>query len=459
MIEEFEYKGDWWLPDNPKKQISGTLKFTPRDGAVLDLMGSFTDIKNIGEMLEPEIILGTSASEECITLHKCLETKTSFSFQGARISSFYAHVVFLGAHFQKPEDIKFKSISLHYLHLDEWTNISGIEISQHSPDEELVIKYKLPVSIEASIADGHKLYITFEAECPVPFFERKKVKIEQKTYIKIETQTVKSFDEYREIASKVQNFLSLGVMEPVYPLIIKGKTEVNRVLIEDRIHYPPVNIFYRLFDIPKVSKTLQRFDMLFTFEDIAHRFESFLKNWFRKAELLKPVYDLYFGTLYNPQMYLQHRFLSLIQAIESYHRRVMKNHELPEQEHNKRIEEVLDAVPEEHKKWLKVKLAHSNEPTLRRRLKEIFDNYPKVVNKFIRDKKSFIQKVVHTRNYLIHYDLKSKKRVAEWEELYHVTQKLKILIEACLLTVLGFSADEIKDLFSRSTLYQHELGS
>lgn len=458
MIEEFEYKGNWWLPDNPEKKISGTLKFTLGERAVLDLTGSFTD-KSLGKTLEPEIILGTSASGEYITLHKCLETKTSFSFQGDRISSFDAHIVFLGVHFQKPEDIKFKSISLHYLHLDEWTDISGFEIQYPTPDKAVLIKYKLPVSIEASIDDEQKLYIIFEAVHPVLFSGQKKVKIEQKTYIKIETQAEKSFDEYREIASMIQYFLSLGVMEPVYPLIIKGKTEVNRIMSEDGIRYPPVKIFYQLSNVPKVSKTLLPYDMLFTFKDISDRFEGFLKNWIRKADLLRPVYDLYFGTLYNPKMYLQHRFLSLIQAIESYHRRVKKNYELPEQEHNKRIVKILNAVPEEHKKWLEVKLAYSNEPTLRRRLKEILDNYPKIVNKFIRDKESFIQKVVDTRNYLIHYDAILKERSVETEEIYHVAQKLKILLEACLLTEIGFGLDEIKKLFSRNTLCQRELSS
>jgi len=41
MIEKFEYKGIWWLPDKPKERISGTLKFTPDEGAILDLIGSF----------------------------------------------------------------------------------------------------------------------------------------------------------------------------------------------------------------------------------------------------------------------------------------------------------------------------------------------------------------------------------------------------------------------------------
>lgn len=32
-----EWKGFWWLPDNPGKRISGVLKFNPKNGLTLSL--------------------------------------------------------------------------------------------------------------------------------------------------------------------------------------------------------------------------------------------------------------------------------------------------------------------------------------------------------------------------------------------------------------------------------------
>lgn len=65
------------------------------------------------------------------------------------------------------------------------------------------------------------------------------------------------------------------------------------------------------------------------------------------------------------------------------------------------------------------------------------------------DKKSFINKVVNTRNYLTHYDQGLKNQAAGDEELVHIIQKLKLLMEICLLSELGFSLDEIKSLLSK----------
>lgn len=456
MIEEFEYKGIWWLPDKPKKRISGTLRFAPNEGAILDLTGSFKDIRDINKILKSEIILGISSNGKEITLYNCFETKSSFSFPGFPTSSFYADMVFIGAHFQKLENIKFKSISVHYLHLDEWANISGFDIQPPLPDREVVIKYKAPEPIKASINDDYTIHIIIKAKNPTRSVVQKEVSITQKTYIQIKALEEKSFEEYMKVMNHIQNFLSLGVMEPVYPLIIEGTAEVCKTMIKDKPYYPPIKIFYRLTDISTVSKTLLPFNMLFTFRDISDRFEGFLKNWFGKAELLEPVYDLYFGTLFNPRMYLQNQFLSLVQAIESYHRRIMKNYESPEEEHDKRIEEILNTIPEKNKEWLKSRLEYSNEPTLRSRLREIFDEYPEIVNNLIEDKGAFIHKVVVTRNYLTHYDSSLRDQAAEREELYHITQKLKILLEVCLLAQLGFSFDDIKSLISRNKRYQHE---
>ena len=454
MIEEFEYKGEWWLPDNPDRRISGTLKFTPNGGAVLDLIGSFKDFGDITKTEEPDIILGISANRE-ITLYKCFQTKSTLSSSGFYTSVLCVNVVFIGAYFQKSEDIKFKNLSIHYAYLDEWVNISGFNIP-FSVKKEILIKYKLPKPIQVTVSDGLKISVYIRAIFPGISIVQKEACIKQKAYIEIEPSKEKSFKEYLKIIYCIQNFLSLAVIEPVYPLIIEGKTEINKVVIEKgKIHYPPVSIFYQLPTIPDVSKKLMPNDMLFTFGDISKQFKFFLTNWVKNTERLESVYDLYFGTLYNPQMYLQYQFLSLIQAVESYHRRTMQNYELSENKHKEKITEILDTVPRRYKKWLEWKLKYSNEPILKQRLEDILQIYSEVLTGFINDKESFVNKTTITRNYLTHYDSNLKEKSARGEELYYLTQKLKGLIGVCLLKETGFDFSNIKNLISRSRKYQY----
>ena len=451
MIEEFEYKGIWWLPDKPEKQISGTLRFAPTEGAVLELIGSFKDPQDMNKRLEPEIILGVSSNGKNITLHKCFETRSTLSFPGFQTSSFYANVVFVGVHFQKAEEIKFKNLSIHYLHLDEWVNISGFDIKHLKEEKEVIIKYKLPEPFQADISDELKISINIRAAVPLPSFVQKEATIKQKTEIKVETSEDKPFEDYRKTMYHIQNFLTLGITKLVHPLAIEGITEVDKEMINDKSHYPPVEIFYRLSDILKVPKTLPPFDMLFTFKDISGRFESFLRKWFEIVDLLEPIYNLYFGTLYNPRMYLEHRFLSLIQAIESFHQHIYEGEYLSDENYKKVYDALVNAIPSgvktDFKESLENKLKYGNEFSLRKRLKEILDKYQEILNVFIENKNTFIEKVVDTRNYQTHHDEDLKERSTSGKELYRLTQKLKILLEICLLTELGFSSEEIKGLY------------
>lgn len=204
MIEKFAYKGKWWLHDKPQKQISGTLRFTPVEGAVLDLIGSFKDLQDMNKMLETEIILGVSSDGRNITLHNCFETESNFSSSGLLISSFYANEVFVGVHFQRPKDIKFKSLSIHYSYLDEWVNISGFNIQHRNG---VLIEYKSPESIQAIINDDLKIFIDFYTAYPTISIVQKEACIKQKAYIKIEPSEDKSFDEYLNIMYSIQKFL------------------------------------------------------------------------------------------------------------------------------------------------------------------------------------------------------------------------------------------------------------
>ena len=61
MVEEFEYKGTWFLPERSRKRVNGILTFAPSGGAELQLDGVLSEYGNDKysfTMIQPEIILG-----------------------------------------------------------------------------------------------------------------------------------------------------------------------------------------------------------------------------------------------------------------------------------------------------------------------------------------------------------------------------------------------------------------
>jgi hypothetical protein len=74
MIDPFELKGIFWLPNNLKDKIHGILKYAPEDGVRLDLIGAFSRQQD-----KFDLILGFTETGKCVTLYNSFETQRGFS--------------------------------------------------------------------------------------------------------------------------------------------------------------------------------------------------------------------------------------------------------------------------------------------------------------------------------------------------------------------------------------------
>jgi ApeA N-terminal domain 1 len=86
----------------------------------------------------------------------------------------------------------------------------------------------------------------------------------------------------------------------------------------------PVDVYYRPLgrtDVPQERPRLH--EMLFSRRDLPEGFGPTAAGWLEGAENLDPVYRLFLGTVYNLQAYIEQQFLSLVTALEVYHRRTM----------------------------------------------------------------------------------------------------------------------------------------
>ncbi len=184
MIERFEYRGMWWLPQFPKKKTSGTLTFTPERGAILDLDGSLADGGLARRDLEEfDIVLGISLDNKDITLVRCFVVRWSVSLPPRIVpppqrSSLYVSEVFVGVHFNKLDDIKFKRVSVRYSYLDEWVGVSGFDIEY--TDRGVNVKYEQKSPIESWINADYKLSIGFAYEGPTSTFVQKEALFERR---------------------------------------------------------------------------------------------------------------------------------------------------------------------------------------------------------------------------------------------------------------------------------------
>lgn len=455
MIEKFEFKGLWWLPDNKEKTVSGTLKFNPEDGPRLELIGSFNELLELSAQLPPEIILGITSNGKKITLYGYQGKSDQISWPGLPTTTIKPRVIFVGYHFSKKERICFDNLSINYSYLEDWFFANPFSIKFDLP-KEYTLKYQYP---KPAIAEIGEFKVSIESNLNVNYKKRDDIQIKHSVFVKAASTEKCHFSDFMDFFYKIRNFISLGVKRPIYPVAITAKTDKNIFVMSDGTKvYPQIEIYFKLSNREIQKKTITPFDMLYSFKDIEHQFESFLKNWIQISNYLKPVHDLYFGTLYNPRMYIEDKFINSIQALEIYHRRKFpESFAINPKQSTEIVKKAIEVVPNEYKNHFQQKLNYAHEHVLRSRLAEIIQINKDIIKSFIRpsrERKSFIQKVVITRNFLTHYDKSLEKRAAKGEELYWVTQKLKIIIEIILLKEIGIDSEIIKNVISRNIEYQ-----
>lgn len=461
MSEEHTFRGLWWLPERPEKQIPGQLTLTVTNKASLDLQGALIDL-DWNSDFNPSLILGLSQSGQQITLYKCyLSSHMTHSSSGLSSMMLGAQMVFIGVHFHSEKELRFKGLSIRYAHLEEWLSRHDFQVDYRDGNNHLVLEYKQPSRITMRV-DDYNIGIAARHSTSSSHSE---FKITQNAWIDLWVDADKTIDEYLKMVYHIQNFLSLAMDAPAYPLELHGQTEANKEILDDgREFYPPVEVRYQIADWRIDERTVHSFEMLFTLPIIQDQVGTYLGNWISKSESLKPVYNLYFSTFYNPHQYLESKFLSLAQAIETYHRRQIGGKYQTDVEYqNNLYQRFVDVIPPDLDKAFKQslregKLRFANEYSLRKRLREIMDKVSSYMHfGFIASKDSvreFIDNVCDTRNYLTHYDPELKLKTAEGADLVRLAQRLKAILGICLLEEMALPSETIKDIVSRNRSYQ-----
>ena len=65
------------------------------------------------------------------------------------------------------------------------------------------------------------------------------------------------------------------------------------------------------------------------------------------------------------------------------------------------------------------------------------------LDQFIENKNIFINKVINTRNYLIHYDSASESQAVKGIEIFYIAERLRIILIVYILLQLDISKDNV----------------
>ena len=105
---------------------------------------------------------------------------------------------------------------------------------------------------------------------------------------------------------------------------------------------------------------------------------------------------------------------------------------------------------------LKNKLKYLHEFSLRKRIEALTHKYTAVIGKLLGSAGNFASTISELRNRLTHPELVNAEAELDYKMLWHLCEKIALLLETCFLDELGFTENRIKEIVrSRSQRARH----
>ncbi|MFT3831338.1 MAG: hypothetical protein QM691_16700 [Opitutaceae bacterium] len=156
---------------------------------------------------------------------------------------------------------------------------------------------------------------------------------------------------------------------------------------------------------------IDRFEVLIPFDHLKGRSQSVISAWMDLQEKATPAINLFLSALVDEHTYMNFRYLSLAQSLESLHRRVVHPRDM-------NFDKRLTAQMRPFEK-------HFGDEAAR---------------------KDLIRRIVATRNYFTHYDEKLSAFASHNYDLWILCEKASLLFVFVVLDLVGVTPAQIDAL-------------
>jgi hypothetical protein len=462
MFEDFTIHGRWWLPGlDTADHIPGMVTYKAGDHITLELEGSFADESPFNpEHANPQMVLGFDEYGHPCTLLQLRVRRASYSIGCFRTTFEVANIVY-GTHFTAPTGGMFDALTINYTHLEKWfdahpfKNVRG----ENNLNCETAVGFKAPPTLSIPIPELD-LTIIFETRLQQEHKPGFEILWRQRAIMTFKPNQPQPLAWYQNAFHHVQRFLTMLINEPIY---------FNQIWSEDcgkdmqgRRSSKVVSV-YAVQSGQHCSALVVTGEMLFTLPQISDRIGLILNEWIKKGHAFATIYDLFFVTIFEPDLLPRFNFLANVQALESYHRIVYGGTYLTLEEYEPVRQIITAAIPstleDDFKQSLRKRIFHGKDFSLRKRIQKTLQTLnPETLDLITKRPKVFATRIVDTRNYLTHNDESTKEDVIPEDFLPQANRKIRVLLRVLLLREVGLTEEEIMRAIVRVPLLKYDLG-
>lgn len=421
-MDNFEYKGYWYLPDCDDKGVAGILTFKANDSATLELIGDIdahdNPLQAILEQKPHSVIWGVNSYAQKITLFNCQLVRKHLNLSSSfPMTTYSVQYIITGKFVHSYEELAFDSCHVELPALTHWCFPAAIQRTIFFKDDKTTVK-KMSLTIDAEKTENPIISVELEGteielwRNVTYCWDVQSPKTEQSTFLAIKKPNKEKLGSFLHDIHIYEQFLSFVALSHVYASEITLKdNNLYQELDDGRKIYKKILLHYARKD--RVECNEKKIDFLFEFEDIKDRYAEIIKKWYSESENIAPIRAHLIESIKNKVRFSSVDFLIVFQAIEGF----------------------------------TIRFLYGDKGT-RRNFTSLLQDFNDITQ--LKCSEIDIDAAVDSRHYYSHFMDKSKKpKSLDGVELYYLTRKLRNLLICCMLTFVGFSHEEINKLLTK----------
>jgi hypothetical protein len=458
ILEDHEYSAEWTLPGS-NRTVSGQLRYT-RERAELNLNDAFTPLQGAISVSDPiriyPVVHGISSKGEALSLLKAqsLGVSLNVSSGGMRqperlISSW----VIVGAHVAP--DTLYSSVRFFIPALEAWLSRPAIAHTIETASAGGILSNTFVVRppetemtpvphIDATLEWGSGVTVSAN-----PFTS---IDVTVRGWVVIRPQSPSTLEWFLDQQGKLAALLAFtaGVPMPVDAIhaSVEQSASAFSVLVTMRRAEPCNFKNPHDFFVPRGV--------------LGSTFPSIVEQWFREIDSVLVPSQLALGVLSTKNLWLHVEFLSLIQAIEGFHRGRFPGNYMDESEYDSVKSVIAAAIPpsvaSDHRDALRSRIRYGNQISLSKRLNELRDCLDgPLATLIIASDGKIPRNWIDTRNYLSHWDEELRTNAIDGQEMYNANVRMEHLLRALYLLMAGIPSETLLQCLQNTSRTSQQL--
>ncbi len=347
-----------------------------------------------------------------------------------------------------PSAVNLSALRINMKGLEEWLNQESI--SWHVTDRDgdncqAAVKYSNR-KFEYTLPDASLMIQNIAGPSSTYFdpFLVREVTFKQETWLVYKPNT--PFDAEMAIMAmtRLEEFFAIllgAYFRFDWPFIVQQ--------VEEAEHW--FKLYFPRGTVPKFEPEM--YNILTVFVWVKKSLGLLFSNFLSKREQYGPGYYLFLAGLRNEDLYPEHKFVNLIWALESLHRsKNPTSDDHPSERINRILMKFADPTEKKDKSWLAGKLKFAEDPTLQKRIVDIFSPLPIGLDRKRLD--GFAKRCANRRNEISHFGgpKNNENYRLFYQDLVDLTQALGYLYRFLLLQEIGLEEKHIASALNQMSL-------